>query len=76
MDEQQRLQEEIKAQNKEKKEWVKKKLQERYMLSQQESHHLKKIRDELASLDELVTRDVAVLREKIEAANRLHCAAR
>lgn len=73
---QQRVQEEMKEENKKKKELVEKALRERYSLSQQESLHLKKIQSELASLDELVTRDVAVLREKIEAANRLHDAAR
>ena len=73
---QQKLQAEIKEENMKKKELVEKTLKERYTLSQQESLRLKKIQAELVSLDELVTRDVAVLREKIEAANRLHNAAR
>jgi hypothetical protein len=73
---QQKAQEAVKEENKKKKMLVEKTLQERCMLSQQESLRLKKIRDELASLDKLVTRDVAVLREKIETANRLHNAAK
>ena len=76
LEEQQKLQQQIKEENKKKKELVEKTLKDRYMLSQQESLRLKKIHAELASLDEVVTRDVAVLREKIEAANRLHHAAR
>lgn len=66
----------MKEENKKRKKLLEKTLQERSMLSQQESIRLAKIRAELVSLDELVTRDVAVLREKIETANRLHNAAR
>ena len=46
------------------------KLKERYVQSQQESENLKKVQRELSSLDALVTRDVAVLRDKIEEATR------
>jgi len=55
-----------------KKDLVERTLQERYMQSQQESERLRKVRSELASLDRLVTRDVELLRTKIEAANRDH----
>lgn len=71
-----RLQQEMEEENKKKKKLVEEMLRERYVLSQQESENLKKVQRDLASLDELVTRDVAVLREKIEAANREYDRAR
>lgn len=60
----------MEEENRKKQKLVEKKLKERYVLSQQESENLKKVQRELASLNELVTRDVAVLRNKIEEANR------
>ena len=69
-------QQEIEEENKKKQKLVEKTLKERYSLTQQESERLKKVHTELASLDKLVTRDVAILREKIEAANMQHNRAR
>ncbi len=69
-------QQEIEEDNKKKKMLVEKTLKERYSLTQQESERLKKVHAELASLDKLVTRDVSILREKIEAANTQHNQAR
>ena len=69
-------QREIEEENKKKKELVEKTLKERYLLTQQESERLKKVHVELAELDKLVTRDVAILRDLIEAANFQHNRAR
>lgn len=69
-------QQEIEEENKKKKKLVEQTLKERYSVTQQESERLKKVHAELASLDKLVTRDVAILREKIETANMQHNIAR
>ena len=66
----------MEEENKKKKQLVEERLKERYVLSQQEAENLKKVQRELASLDQLVTRDVAVLRGKIEEANRHYDRAR
>lgn len=59
-----------KEKNEKTKELVEKRLRERYVLSQQESENLKQVQRELASLDQLATRDIGVLQEKIESAGR------
>lgn len=48
----------------------------RYKQSQQESSKLEKVRSELNKIDQLVTRDVAILRGSIEAASREYAQAR
>ena len=42
----------------------------RYQESRAESHKLERVRSELGRLDQLVTRDVAILRDKIEESTR------
>ena len=69
-------QDEIEEENKRKKALIEKTLKERYSQTQQESERLKSVHAELAVLDKLVTRDVEILRAKIEEANRLNNEAR
>ncbi len=66
----QKLQEEIKEENKKKKKLIELTLQERYSQSQQETERLRKVQAELVTLDKLVTQDVSMLRERIEEASR------
>ena len=47
----------------------------RYQESRVESHKLERVQTELRRLDQLVTRDVTILRDKIEeAAREYNCA--
>ena len=48
----------------------------RARMHKEESHKLQIVSQELAKLDKLVSKDVSVLRVKIEEANRLHNSAR
>ena len=71
-----KVQREIEEKNKKKKEIVERTLKERYLRSRQESDHLKMVRNELATLDKLVTRDIEIMRKKIEESNVLYSQAR
>lgn len=48
----------------------------RYEQTEKESDMLLKVKADLAQLDELVTQDVAILRSKIEEADKIYTIAR
>ncbi len=48
----------------------KKSLHDRYQQSRAESNKLETVKSELAKVDQLVTKDVAILRDTIETASR------
>jgi RAB6-interacting golgin len=66
----------IEEENKKRKCFLERAIEERYKHSIQENNTLIQVKQELLKLDNLVTRDISILRAKIEEANRMYTQAK